>query len=116
MLDLDAIRRNSRIQLDREGRFHHAGEAVEHPGVHRALCRGLSVRPDGEVIISIGTQWCYVAIDETAQFVTSVHPLDSMDPHPGGWRLDLLNEVSEPLAPETLFHVGDVVFPRKHYR
>jgi hypothetical protein len=108
MIDLDEIRRNSRIRLDREGRFHHADEPVEHAGIHRALCRGLSVRSDGAVIVRIGPQWCHVTAEETPQFVVSMRSVDSDLPHPGSWELTLLNGETETLDPSTLFHVGDV--------
>ena len=107
MIDLEEIRRNSRIHLDRQGRFHHAGEAVEHPGVHRALCQGLAIREDGEVTLQIGEQWCYLTVEEPPQFVVSVRAAEAGSPHPGAWELTLLNGDVERLDPGTLFHVGD---------
>lgn len=66
---LELIRRNSGLRLDAQGRFHFQGGPVESERVQALFHRGLSVRSDGEVILTVGTQWAYVACDGVARFI-----------------------------------------------
>src|SRR3954468_16729478 len=52
--------RESAIVLDREGRFWHEGERVEHPALERALRGWIARHPDdGRLILTNGYDWCY---------------------------------------------------------
>lgn len=65
--------RESKLRLDREGRFWHEGEIVERPALALALHRWLGRHPtDGRPILSNGYDWCYVEVEDTTSFVQSV--------------------------------------------
>ncbi len=69
---LEALRRDSGIRLDAEGGFHHRGGPVANPRVQALFHRGLSVREDGEVVLTVGHRWCYVACAGVARFVEAL--------------------------------------------
>jgi hypothetical protein len=58
--EIEKLRENSHIRLDREGRFWHEGALVEHPRVAEAFHRGLARAPDGRPTITFGRTWCYI--------------------------------------------------------
>ena len=65
--------RESSIVLSREGRFFHDGEAVEHPGMHRAFASWLRRHPDdGRYILNNGYDWTYLTVEGPAYFVRCV--------------------------------------------
>lgn len=67
---LDWLRRNSRVTLDREGRFYFQGALVEHPRVQRLFHRGLRPAEGGAIVLQVGEQWCYLeSVEDTAWFV-----------------------------------------------
>ena len=58
--------RESSIRLDVEGRFHHDGVQVEHPGLSRAMHTWISRHPtDGRYVLENGWDWCYLTVDDT---------------------------------------------------
>lgn len=59
-VELEKLRENSHIRLDREGRFWHEEALVEHPRVAAAFHRGLGRAPDGRPTIRLGRTWCYI--------------------------------------------------------
>ena len=69
---LEALRRNSGLRLDSEGQFHLRDRIVENTRVQTFFHERLTVRPDGEVILTVGSQWAYVACDTVARFVESL--------------------------------------------
>jgi hypothetical protein len=72
MIDLENLRRNSGISLDRDGRFHHEGSPIENDRIQTLFRASLEVREDGEVLLRVGKQWCYVHCEGVALFVRSV--------------------------------------------
>ena len=62
---IEKLRENSRIRLDREGRFWHEDAPVEHPLVAAAFHRGLGRAPDGRPTVSFGRTWCYIAAESS---------------------------------------------------
>ena len=66
---LEALRRNSGLRLDASGVFRFHQRPVQNPRVQDLFHRGLAVREDGEVTLTVGTQWAYVACDGVARFV-----------------------------------------------
>ncbi|MFO0548233.1 MAG: hypothetical protein U0271_07595 [Polyangiaceae bacterium] len=65
--------RESSIRLDREGRFFHDGELVEHKALAEALASWVSVHPDdGRYILTNGYDWCYFEVEDTAWFVMAL--------------------------------------------
>ncbi len=69
---LEALRRNSGLALDAEGRWHYASGFVENERVSEMFHRGVAVRPDGEVTLSVGKMWAYVKCEGPAFFVRSI--------------------------------------------
>jgi uncharacterized protein len=90
-------REDSGIRLDREGRWWHDGEPVEHPRIIEAFNRGLAPSEDGRYKLNVGKDWCYVEVEGAAYRVTSVHPKDDGPPV-----LELSDGSAEPLDPQTL--------------
>lgn len=66
---LQALRENSRIRLDREGRFWHEDVLVEHPKVAALFHRGLGRAPDGRPTLTVGPTWCYIEAEDTLYLV-----------------------------------------------
>ena len=71
---LDVLRRNSKLRIDREGRWWLDGRLVENDKVQVLFHQCLSVDPvSGQPRLTVGTQWAFVQfIDDTAWFVTRV--------------------------------------------
>lgn len=97
----DLPSRESTIVLDREGRFWHDGEPVEHRGLARAFARWIQRRDDGRFVLDNGYDWCYLTVADTPYFVRAVHV--------GGDRVELeLSDGSrEPLSPGELYLRAD---------
>ena len=69
---LEALRRNSGLALDAEGRWRYASGFVENERVSEMFHRGVAVRRDGEVTLSVGKMWAYVKCEGPAFFVRAV--------------------------------------------
>ena len=67
---LDGLRRNSGLAVDREGCVWHQGEPIAHPRLHALFQAGLDVDDRGEAIVRVGAQWAYVACERTPFVVT----------------------------------------------
>jgi uncharacterized protein len=59
-------REASGITLDREQRWWHDGEPVEHPNIIEAFNKGLRVTDDGRYKIEFGNDWCFVEVQGAA--------------------------------------------------
>jgi uncharacterized protein len=109
----DGTSRESTIRLDRDGRFWHDGEIVEHRALERALSTWIAHHPDdGRLILTNGYDWTYFAAEDAPYFVDALRVEDD------GARvvLCLFDGSEEALDPATL-RVGsdDVVYARvKH--
>ena len=65
--------RESTIRLDRDGRFFHEGERVEHPGLEAAMHTWIARHPDdGRFILTNGYDWTYFTVEDVPFFVRSV--------------------------------------------
>jgi hypothetical protein len=65
--------RESSIVLDAEGRFHHDGALVEHPGMARAFASWIDLHPDdGRFILNNGYDWSYFRVEDVPFFVLGV--------------------------------------------
>lgn len=69
---LEALRRNSGLALDPEGRWRYGTGFVENERVAELFHAGVAVRPDGEVTLSVGKMWAYVKCEGPAFFARSV--------------------------------------------
>ncbi|AKT39678.1 hypothetical protein [Chondromyces crocatus] len=100
--------RDSTIRLDKEGRFWHDGERVEHQAMEQALRSWVAVHPDdGRPILTNGYDWCYFQVDDAPLFVSALHVRES------GTTLVLFDGTEELLDPSTLALGADgVVYAR----
>lgn len=73
---LERLRRGVPLRLDRRGAFIFDEEPVTHPRVREALRAGLDVTQDGEPIVRLGPQWCYLTVDDTVLRATAVDARD----------------------------------------
>jgi len=69
---LDKLRRGVPLILSRTGRFRFDGADVTHPRVQSALRGGLDVTPQGEPIVHLGAQWCYLSVEDCPLRATTV--------------------------------------------
>lgn len=98
---LDFLRRNSKVRLDREGRWSMDGRPVEHPRVQRLFHQGVRVGDGGEgFTLHVGTQWCWIQhVDDTAFFVERARVGERIE-------LQMMDGSTEPLEPSTLVMRG----------
>ncbi len=100
--------RESTIRLDRNGRFWHDGEIVDHKPLASAFAQWIARHPDdGRLILTNGYDWTYFTVDDVPYFV------DSLRIAGGSAILRLFDGTEEALDPTTL-SVGkdDVVYAR----
>jgi hypothetical protein len=90
-------REDSGIRLDREGRWWHDDEPVEHPRIIDAFNRGLSPTDDGRYRLAFGDDWCFVTVDGEAYRVTGLTKQADAPP-----LLELSDGTREPLEPASL--------------
>jgi len=89
--------RESSIVLDSEGRFHHDGALVEHPGMARAFASWIDVHPDdGRFILNNGYDWSYFRVEDVPFFALSVREQQ------GALWLQLSDGSESPLEPASL--------------
>ena len=69
---LRKLREQSGLRLDREGRFWHRGDLLEHARTLAALHRGLHRAEDGRWAVRIGPEWAYVEVEDAGRFVRRV--------------------------------------------
>jgi len=69
---LRRVREQSGLRLDREGRFWHRGDLLEHARTLAALHRGLHRAEDGRWAVRIGPEWAYVEVEDAGRFVRRV--------------------------------------------
>src|SRR3569832_1579531 len=101
--------RESTIVLDRNGRFWHDGEPVDHPALAAALRSWIGLHPDdGRLILTNGYDWCYFRCEDAPFLVDALHVEGD-----GPVTLRLVDGSEEPLDPATL-SVGEdgVVYAR----
>ncbi|MFL5320602.1 MAG: DUF1285 domain-containing protein [Myxococcaceae bacterium] len=89
-------REDSGIRLDREGRWWHDDEPVEHPRIIEAFNQGLQPDDQGRFILRFGNDWCVVQVEDAAYRVTAV------DLENNCITLRLSDRSSEPLDPAAL--------------
>lgn len=68
---LERLRRGVPLRMTAMGELLFDGEPITHPRVRQALRDGLDVE-NGETIVRLGAQWCYLSIDDTPLRATSV--------------------------------------------
>lgn len=90
-------REDSGIRLDRQLRWWHDGEPVEHPKIVEAFNTGLQPTDDGQFVLRFGRDWCFVQVDDAAYAVTAVDATDD-----GELSVRLSDRTAERLLPVTL--------------
>ena len=68
------LREESGLRLDREGRFWHRGDLLEHARTVAALHRGLHRAADGRWAVRIGPEWAYVDVEDAGRWVRRIEP------------------------------------------
>ena len=61
---LEKLRRGVPLCMARTGELRFDGEPVTHPRVRTALREGIDVTDEGEAIVRLGPQWCYLRVDD----------------------------------------------------
>jgi hypothetical protein len=90
-------REDSGIRLDREGRWWHDDEPVEHPRIVEAFNTSLQATDDGRFKLVFGWDWCFVQVEGAPYRVLGVHQAEGPS-----LVLALSDRTSEPLDPATL--------------
>jgi hypothetical protein len=65
-------REDSGIRVDRQGRWWHDEERIEHPNIIEAFNRGLRVMEDGRYQLHFGNDWCFVKVEDCGFTVVAV--------------------------------------------
>lgn len=100
-MDLEKLREQSGLRLDREGRFWHRGGLVEHARTLAVLHRGIHRAPDGRWATRIGSEWGYLEVEDAAFFVRRIE----------GARAQLASGEWEPLESLSV-GAGDALYAR----
>jgi uncharacterized protein len=90
-------REDSGLRLDRELRWWHDGERIDHPKIIEAFNVGLQPTDDGRFKLSFGWDWCFVDVEDAAYAVLGVDALPD-----GRLCVALSDRTSEILDPQTL--------------
>ena len=69
---LERLRRGVPLRLDARGEFVFDEGPITHPRVREALRAGLDVTEDGEPIVRLGPQWCYLTVEDTPLRATAI--------------------------------------------
>src|SRR5215208_1297583 len=93
---LEALREQSGLSIDDEGRFRHRGELVTHSRTLEVLWASLSRTDDGRYLVRIGREQGYVQVGDAPFAVRGVTF------EPSGPLAHLTDGSVEPLAPATL--------------
>ena len=90
-------REDSGILLDRDGRWWHDGEPIEHPKIVELFNTSLKPTEDGRYQLVIGKDWCFVEVEGAAYGVLAIDvtPADQLF-------VRLTDRTAERLDPATL--------------
>ena len=100
-------REDSGIRLDRQLRWWHDDEPIEHPKIVELFNRGLAPTDDGRFKLTVGADWCFVTVEDAAYQVAV------LDAHDAQLWLRLSDRTAEPLDPATLALDPDGVLTAK---
>lgn len=65
-------REDSGLVLDRDLVWWHDGQRIEHPRITELFNRSLSPSGDGRFVLTIGSDYCYVAVEDAAYEVRAI--------------------------------------------
>lgn len=97
-------REDSGIRLDRQLRWWHDDEPVEHPKIIEAFNVGLVPVEDGRFQLRFGNDWCFVQVEDAAYEVRAVDVGED-----GRVSVRLSDRTAEALALDTLAEAPDGV-------
>src|SRR3954453_18763707 len=89
-------REDSGIRLDRQLRWFHDDEPIEHPKIIEALNQGLTPTGDGRFKLSFCNDLCFVTVEDCA------YPITAVDVSPDGVRVRLSDRTGEILDASSL--------------
>ena len=69
---LQKLREQSGLRLDKEGRFWHRGDPIEHARTQAVLHQGIHRAPDGRWATRIGKDWAYLEVEDAALWVRRI--------------------------------------------
>lgn len=93
------------LRFGKDGRWYAGHEPITHRRIAALFSRNLRRDEDGRWWVELGDERAPVEVEDTPFVVTRV------DAAPGaGFRIELNDGASEPLAPERLFLSGDVLY------
>ena len=69
-------REDSGIRLDRQFRWWHDGEPIEHPNIIEAFNKGVRVGDDGKVTLHFGNDWCFFEVEDAPFKIVAVDVSD----------------------------------------
>lgn len=69
---LRKLREESGLRLDKEGRFWHRGDPIEHARTIAVLHQGIHRAEDGRWATRIGREWAYLEVEDAALWVRRV--------------------------------------------
>jgi uncharacterized protein len=93
---LEALRAQSGLSIDLDGRFLHRGEPITHERTLEVLYRSLARATDGRYLVTIGRESGYVMLEDAPYAVRGLLP------GADGPELLLSDGSREPLRPESL--------------
>lgn len=70
--ELEELRRRSGVRLGSDGAFTYRGRPVENERVQELFHRGIDVRADGQVTLTVGRFMAYPEVEGVARFVRRV--------------------------------------------
>ena len=97
-------REDSGLRIDREGRWFHDGEEVDHPKIVAAWNRGIERSPEGRYLLRFGNDWCFIEVEDA--------PLQVRTAQPGAdeVRVSFSSGLEEALRPATLSVKGEALY------
>ena len=97
------------IYIDKEGRWYHEGAEMIRRDFIRLFYRSLELDSRGRYLISWNGERCYVEVEDTAFVVRRVVYEEGGESGRGRFVLNLSDDSTEDLSPETLFVGRDSV-------
>lgn len=100
--NLRDVSANTRIRIDKDGRWFYEESEIIHPTILKLFCDSLEIDEQGRYRIIVENELCYIAVED-APFIVRIIRGDCEC----GFELFLNNLQTEPLDPETLFFGND---------
>jgi uncharacterized protein len=96
--NLRDVSADTRIRIDKEGRWFYEESEIIHPTILKIFCDALETDGEGRYRIIVENELCYIEVEDTPFIVRTIKGDCEC-----GLELILNNHRTEPLDPETLF-------------